>query len=69
MRLRVSLAESIRRAQADPHRAATGDPAVVAAHYERIDWDALPAVDATIDTDGLSADDVVARIAARIGLP
>ncbi|MPZ12607.1 MAG: hypothetical protein GEU89_20705 [Kiloniellaceae bacterium] len=64
--LRVSLEESIQRAQADPERVSTKDPAVVAKHYERIHWDEVPQQDIDIDTDGLSLDEVVAAVAEQV---
>jgi shikimate kinase len=60
--LRVSLAESLRRAQTDPLRVATKDAELVAQIYADIDWDNVAIADIEVVTDYLSLEQVVNRI-------
>jgi len=69
VRLRVSLAESIRRAQGDAGRVSTKNPDFVARIYGQIDWASLTQADLEIDTDALGVDEVVASIGARVFEP
>jgi hypothetical protein len=64
--LRVSLQESIRRAQGDPERISTKDPAFVAQLAAAINWKTVRPPDVEIDTDALTADEVIDRLALRI---
>jgi shikimate kinase len=64
VRLRVSLAESLRRAQADPHRVSTLNVDFVSRIYAGIDWTGLPEQDLDLGTDGMSIDEVVATVAS-----
>ena len=63
--LKVSLVESVRRAQADPGRELTKDATYVERIYDRIAWGSLRRPDIEIDTDNLSLDEVVSLVAAK----
>ena len=67
--LRVSLAESIRRAQADSTRVHTRAPAHVEKLAAAIDWSAVRNHDIEIDTDGMTAEDVVGFILTNVASP
>lgn len=62
--LRVSPEEATRRAERDPHRPATKDPALIARLASGIDWSIIRNQHVDLFTDGLEADEV-ARILAR----
>ena len=64
--LKVSLEESIRRAQAEPGRGLTSDADFVARIYAGIDWSSVPHNDVEIDTDDKSLDDVAAAVADQV---
>jgi len=65
--LRVSLPQSLRRAQADSsRRVLTRDADFLAKIYATIDWAALPRQDVDLDTDGRERDDVVAIVAKSV---
>jgi adenylylsulfate kinase-like enzyme len=64
--LRVSLEEARRRAQGDPERIHAKDPGFLARLAAQTDWTAIRKHDIDIETDGLTADEVSARIAARV---
>ncbi len=65
-RLIVSLAESQRRAQADPTRLATRDPEVVETLYMRVDQANMPTVDLEVATDGLTLEEVAQSLATQV---
>ena len=65
-RLLVSLAESQRRAQADPTRLATRDPDVVELLYMRVDQANMPTVDLELATDGLTLEQVAQELATQV---
>jgi len=69
VRLRVSVAEAIRRAQADPTRVLTRDPEVVRRLDAAIDWDATASPDLQIDTNELTADEVADAVMAYVRNP
>jgi hypothetical protein len=66
VRLSVRIEEAGRRAQADSSRVATKNPDVLRRHYDRIDWERLPAADFHIDTDGRPAGEVLHLVAASV---
>jgi adenylylsulfate kinase-like enzyme len=66
--LRVSIDESVRRAQADPGRVHTKDPTYVAKLAAGTDWSHVPTADIDIDTDDLTVPEVVALIAQKVGV-
>jgi len=66
VRLRVSVAEAIRRAQADPMRIVTRNPDVVTRLHEAIDWSAAGQPDLEIKTDGMTAEAVADAVMARV---
>ena len=66
--LRVSLDESVRRAQGDP-RVSTKDPTYVAKIAAARDWASVPKPDIEVHTDGMTGQDVQERIASRVALP
>ena len=67
--LRVSLQESVRRAQADPARTLTRNPAYVAGLAAGIDWSNVQTPDLDISTDGMSAEQVIRLVATALGTP
>ena len=67
--LRVSLDESVRRAQNDSGRVRTKDPTYVARLAAAIDWSAAGTPDLEIDTDDLTVSEVVQAIAEEVGIP
>jgi hypothetical protein len=66
IRLRVSLDESIRRAQADPARVRTLDGDFVARVYAAIDWTSVRQADLDLVTDSLNADQVAQAVEALV---
>lgn len=60
--LSVTLEQAIIRAQADPTRTLSKDPALLAKLEKTINWAELPADAIRLSTDGLSADEAGARI-------
>src|SRR3972149_10379703 len=64
--LRVSLGESVRRAQGDPTRVSTKDPNFVSRLYSRIDWADVPRPDIDLFTDSLSVEEVVEIVARAV---
>jgi shikimate kinase len=62
VRLRVSIAAAIRRAEADQTRVLTRDPEVVRRLHRAIDWDVAAAPDIEIDTDEMTADEVAEAV-------
>jgi adenylylsulfate kinase-like enzyme len=64
--LRVSLAESIRRAQADPLRAGTKNADFVRRIYDVIDWANLPPADVDLHADALDADALFRLVANKV---
>jgi shikimate kinase len=64
--LRVSLAESINRAQNDPLRIITKDPAFVTRIYATIDWSNIADQDLDLDTESLSPAEVVDEMLAKV---
>jgi len=69
VRLRVSVTEAIRRAQADPTRLLTRDPQVVERLHAAIEWDATASPDLEIDTDEVTADEVADAVIAYVRNP
>lgn len=61
--LRVTLEESIRRAQQDPARLSTRDPVYVEELAAAIDWRSVPEPDLEVHTDGMTSQELVDRIA------
>jgi hypothetical protein len=62
--LQVGLDEAIKRASTDPTRTLSKDPALLTALEKSIDWGGLPGDAIRITTDGVSADEVAARVFA-----
>ena len=67
--LRVSLDESVRRAQGDPDRVSTKDPTYVAKIAAARDWASVPKPDIEVHTDGMTGQDVQERIASLVAPP
>jgi predicted kinase len=69
--LRVRYDEALRRAQDDPSRGVSRDPAFLGPHYARLEADmaAVPATDLILDTERLTPDEAVAAIAAFVQNP
>ena len=67
--LRVSLEESVRRAQNDAGRVLTKNPEYVAKLAAAINWEATGQYDVEIETDDITVDQVVAIAARRLNLP
>ena len=71
--LRVSVDEAVRRAQADPARVHTQDAAYVAKLAAAIDWTAVSRPDIDLNTDHLTAQEVIGLVAECLagghGLP
>jgi shikimate kinase len=65
--LRVSVEESVRRAQADAARNDTKDPERVA-ELAAVDWAQVRRPGVEIETDGMTAADVVAQLTHRLDL-
>ena len=63
--LRVSYDEAIRRAEADPTRGVSRDPAFLRPYYARVEADvaAVPDTDLILDTERLTPDEAAAAIA------
>jgi shikimate kinase len=66
--LRVSVEESVRRAQADAGRIGTKDPERVAELAAAIDWAKVRRPDVEIDTEGMAAAVVVTQLTHRLNL-
>ena len=64
--LRVSLDESVRRAQSDPGRVLTRNPDHVAKLAAAIDWATVRQPDLEVETDDMSVTQVVSLIAGRL---
>jgi hypothetical protein len=60
--LNVTLEQAITRAEADPSRTLSKDPALLAKLEKTINWAELPTDAIRLSTDGLSADEAVAHI-------
>ena len=67
--LRVSIEESVRRAQADPGRIHTRDPEYVTRLAAAIDWESIRQPDLVVQTDGMSLDEVTEAIASNLTPP
>ena len=67
--LRVSIEESVRRAQADPGRIHTRDPEYVTRLAAAIDWESIRQPDLVVQTDGMSLDAVTEAIASNLTPP
>ena len=67
--LQVGYKEALRRAQADPSRGVSRDPAFLRPYYARVQADlaAVPATDLVLDTDRLTPEEAVAAIADFVG--
>jgi chloramphenicol 3-O-phosphotransferase len=64
--LRVTLEEASRRIKRDPDRTMTKDPNYLAQLDARTNRQAIREHDIELETDGTTADEVSARIAARV---
>ena len=60
--LTVDLQHAVDRAAGDPARTMSKDPALLAQIEKTIDWRGLPTDAITVATDGLSAEEVGARV-------
>ena len=69
--LRVGYDEAIRRAEADPSRGVSRDPAFLRPHYARMEAvvASVPATDLIIDTERLTIEEAVAAIADFVAEP
>jgi hypothetical protein len=64
--LTVDLHHAVDRAAGDPTRTLSKDPAFLAQIEKTIDWTELPADVITVATDGLSAEEVGARVLSAV---
>ena len=67
--LRVSVEESIRRAQIDPARTSTPEPGYVEKLAAAIDWARVPTPDIDLQTDAMTIDEVLASISSVLSPP
>jgi adenylylsulfate kinase-like enzyme len=66
VQLRVSLEESVRRADADPARLRTLEADFIAGQYTAIDWNNVGKPDLVVTTDMLTASQVVQAVEDRV---
>jgi hypothetical protein len=67
--LRVSFEEALRRAQSDPTRGRSSDPAFLSPYFDAVDQAlaAVPATDIVIDTEAMPATSAAVSIVSRVG--
>jgi adenylylsulfate kinase-like enzyme len=66
--LRVSFEEALRRAQSDPTRGRSSDPAFLSPYFDAVDQAlaAVPATDIVIDTEAMPATSAAVSIVSRV---
>ena len=67
--LRVSVEQSVERTSHDPSRFHTRDPDFVEELAAAIDWSKVRKPDLEVDTDGMTAEQVLAHVAPKVGVP